>query len=79
MQDLTFRLSSLLRHTALMVSNIKWPLFGWLFLQQSALLSSASHTSLTALTTIIMINNNTEQCNCNSNCNCQVGSCTCKK
>ncbi|KAG1776958.1 hypothetical protein EV702DRAFT_295911 [Suillus placidus] len=36
----------LLRLTALVVSNIKWPLFGWLSLQQSALLSTTSHTKL---------------------------------
>ncbi|KAG2153736.1 uncharacterized protein EDB93DRAFT_1134474 [Suillus bovinus] len=59
--------------------NIKWPLFSWLSLQQSATSSTVLHTSLTALITTIMYNNNTEQCNCTSNCNCQVGSCSCVK
>ncbi|KAG2361408.1 hypothetical protein BDR07DRAFT_52773 [Suillus spraguei] len=46
---------------------------------QSTLLSTTSITSLTALTTIIMFNTNTEQCNCTSTCNCQAGSCNCVK
>jgi hypothetical protein len=37
---------------------------------------TASHTSLTALTIIIMSNSNTEQCTCGvTNCNCLAGAC----